>query len=133
MGQPAAKQADRIVANDIHIVMVPSPGGPVPTPTPHPFNGIISGGLSTDVLIEGMPAATVGSTATNTPPHIPIGGPSFQVPPSNQGRIIIGSTNVLVNGKQAARAGDTAMTCNDPAELPVGKVVSTTTSVLIGG
>lgn len=133
MGQPAAKQGDQIVATDIHIVMVPTPGGPVPTPTPHPFTGIISGGLSTDVLIEGLPAATVNSTATNTPPHIPIGGPSFQIPPSNQGKIIMGSTTVLINGNQAARTGDTAMTCNDPADLPSGQVISTTTTVLIGG
>ena len=38
---PAAKQGDRVQAMDTHIVMVPSPGGPVPTPTPgHPFSGI---------------------------------------------------------------------------------------------
>ena len=36
MGQPAAKQGDQIVATDTHIVLVPSPGGPVPTPLPHP-------------------------------------------------------------------------------------------------
>ena len=133
MGQPAAKQGDQIMATDIHIVMVPTPGGPVPTPTPHPFSGIINGGLSTDVLIEGLPAATVNSTAVNTPPHIPIGGPSFQIPPSNQGKIIMGSTTVLINGNPAARTGDTAMTCNDPADLPSGQVLSTTATVLIGG
>jgi uncharacterized Zn-binding protein involved in type VI secretion len=133
MGQPAAKQGDRIVANDIHIVMVPTPGGPVPTPAPHPFNGIITGGLSTNVFVEGMPAATVNSTAMNTPPHIPIGGPSFQKPPSNQGKIIMGSMSVMIDGKQAARTGDTAMTCNDPVDAPVGKIVSTTATVSIGG
>ena len=131
MGQPAAKQGDQITATDTHIIMIPSPGGPVPTPLPHPFSGIINGGLSSDVLIEGMPAATVGSTATNTPPHIPQGGP-FQIPPTNQGRIIMGSATVLINGKQAARSGDTAMTCNDPVEMPVGQVVAVS-MVLIGG
>lgn len=132
MGQPAAKQGDQITATDIHIIMIPAPPGPpVPTPLPHPFSGIIDGGLSSDVLIEGMPAATVGSTATNTPPHIPQGGP-FQIPPTNQGRIIMGSATVLINGKQAARSGDTAMTCNDPVELPVGQVVAVS-MVLIGG
>jgi uncharacterized Zn-binding protein involved in type VI secretion len=132
MGQPAAKQGDQITATDIHIIMIPAPPGPpVPTPLPHPFSGIINGGLSSDVLIEGMPAATVGSTATNTPPHIPQGGP-FQIPPTNQGRIIMGSATVLINGKQAARSGDTAMTCNDPVEMPVGQVVAVS-MVLIGG
>ncbi len=132
MGQPAAKQGDHIVATDIHIVMVPSPGGPVPTPTPHPFNGVISGDLSRDVLVAGLPAATIGSTAVNTPPHIPIGGPSFQKPPSNQGKILMGSVTVLINGKGAARNGDTAQTCNDPVDLPAGQVVSATANVLIG-
>jgi len=133
MGQPAAKQSDIIQAIDTHIVMVPTPGGPVPTPTPgHPFNGMIDGNLSTDVKIMGLPAATVGSTATNQPPHIPIGGPSFQIPPTNQATIIIGSATVLINGKQAARNGDTANTCNDPAPLPVGTVIAMGT-VMIGG
>lgn len=132
MGQPAAKQGDQIVATDTHIVLVPSPSGSVPTPLPHPFTGIIDGGLSSDVNIEKRPAATVDSTATNTPPHIPTPpGVSFANPPKNQGKIVIGSTTVKINGKAAARTGDTAQTCNDPADLPVGKVVATST-VFIG-
>ena len=131
MGQPAAKQGDQIVGVDTHIVMIPSPGGPVPTPLPHPFSGIIDGSLSNDVKIMGMQAATLNSTATNTPPHIPQGGP-FQAPPSNRGTIIMGSSTVLINGKGAARNGDTANTCNDPADMPVGTVIAVGT-VLIGG
>ena len=122
MGQPAAKQGDQIMATDIHIIMIPSPGGPVPTPLPHPFVGIISGSLSPDVKIMGRPAAVVGSTADNTP-HIPQGGP-FQKPPMNRGQIIMGSPTVFINGKPAARNGDTALTCNDPADLPVGTVIA---------
>ena len=124
MGQPAAKQGDQILATDTHIVLIPSPGGPVPTPLPHPFTGMIDGNLSANVKIMGMPAATVGSTATNTPPHIPQGGP-FQIPPTNQGQITMGSATVMINGKPAARSGDTAMTCNDPAPAPVGTVMAT--------
>ncbi|MCC7359485.1 MAG: PAAR domain-containing protein [Anaerolineales bacterium] len=131
MGQPAAKQGDQITGVDTHIIMIPSPGGPVPTPLPHPFAGILDGSLSTNVKIMGMAAAVVGSTATNTPPHIPQGGP-FQAPPSNRGQIIMGSATVLVDGKQAARNGDTANTCNDPADMPVGTVIAVGT-VLIGG
>jgi uncharacterized Zn-binding protein involved in type VI secretion len=123
MGQPAAKQGDQITALDIHIIMVPSPSGAVPTPLPHPFSGIISGGLSADVKIMGRNAAVVGSTADNTPPHIPQGGP-FQRPPSNKAQIIMGSPTVLINGKPAARNGDTALTCNDPADMPVGTVIA---------
>ncbi|MBX5457205.1 MAG: PAAR domain-containing protein [Thermogemmatispora sp.] len=131
MGQPAAKQGDQITAMDTHIVLIPSPGGTVPTPLPHPFTGIISGNLSSNVMIMGLPAATQGSTADNVPPHVPQGGP-FQRPPSNRGLIITGSATVLINGKPAARNGDSATTCNDPADLPVGTVVAVG-SVLIGG
>ena len=123
---------DKVTASDIHIIMIPSPGGPVPTPLPHPFVGTISGNCSTNVLINNKPAATLGSIAMNTPPHIPQGGP-FQVPPTNQANIIKGSATVLINNKPAARAGDTAMTCNDPAPLPGGTVVGTAMTVIIGG
>src|SRR5215472_16146130 len=111
MGQPAAKQGDQVVATDIHIVMVPSITGTVPTPLPHPFTGILNEGLSPNVKIMGMPAATVNSTAANTPVHLPMPpGVGFQVPPSNQGQIVTGSATVMINGKMAARNGDTAMT-----------------------
>jgi uncharacterized Zn-binding protein involved in type VI secretion len=130
MGQPAAKQGDQITAMDTHIVMIPSPGGPVPTPLPHPFLGIINGNLSSNVNIMSRPAAIVGSTADNTPPHIPQGGP-FQRPPSERGQIITGSTTVFINGKPAARNGDTALTCNDPVDQPVGTIVAVGT-VMIG-
>ncbi len=131
MSQPAAKQGDQVTAIDIHIVLIPAAAGvPVPTPVPHPFSGILTENLSTSVLIEGRAAATVGSVAQNMPPHIPLGGP-FARPPMNRGTIITGSATVLINGKQAARAGDTALTCNDPTDLPVGTVVAVST-VLIG-
>jgi uncharacterized Zn-binding protein involved in type VI secretion len=131
MGNPAAKQGDQVIATDTHIVMVPSPGGPVPTPLPHPFSGQLDGSLSGDVFIQGRAAAVAGSTASNTPQHIPQGGP-FQQPPNNRATIQRGSSSVFINGKPAARAGDPAITCNDPADLPVGTVVASG-SVFIGG
>ncbi|HEY6870106.1 MAG TPA: PAAR domain-containing protein [Novosphingobium sp.] len=130
MGQPAAKKGDQVLATDTHIVMIPAAPSPVPTPLPHPFTGIIDGGLSADVNIMGMAAATVDSTASNTPPHIPQGGP-FQSPPSNQATVKAGSPTVKINGKMAARHGDTASTCNDPADLPAGTVLAAGT-VFIG-
>jgi uncharacterized Zn-binding protein involved in type VI secretion len=128
---PAAKQGDKVVGTDIHIIMIPSPGGPVPTPLPHPFTGTITGACSPNVLIGGMPAATLGSTATNMPPHIPQGGP-FQLPPTNTGIVMKGSATVLINNKPAARTGDTVNTCNDPAPAPTSSIVAVST-VLIGG
>jgi uncharacterized Zn-binding protein involved in type VI secretion len=131
MGQPAAKQGDKVVAVDIHIVIVPG-APPVPTPLPHPFSGTINGGLSSDVNIMGKAAATVNSTADNSPPHIPTPpGTSFQKPPADKATIQVGSPTVKINGKMAARNGDPAMTCNDPADLPAGTVIAVGT-VLIG-
>ncbi len=130
MGQPAAKQGDAINASDIHLIQPPPPATPVPVPG-HVFAGIIDGGLSTNVNISSMPAATLGSTATNTPPHIPLGG-TFVIPPTNQATIIKGSASVFINSKPAARSGDTATTCNDPAPLPLGTVQAVGT-VFIGG
>ena len=130
MSQPVAKQGDKIVATDIHIEMIPSPGGPVPTPLPNPFNGSLDSSLSTDVQIEGKAAAVVGSTATNTPAHIPKSGP-FQKPPTNRATVQAGSATVFINGKPCARNGDAAITCNDAADLPAGSVIAVGT-VLAG-
>ncbi len=134
MGQPAAKQGDKIIAVDIHIVMVPAPPGPpVPTPLPHPFAGALNGNLSSDVKIMGMAAATVGSTADNTPPHIPTPpGTVIQNPPNNKGEIKMGSMTVKIDGKSAARMGDMTQTCGDPAPNMAAQLIAVGT-VLIGG
>lgn len=133
MGQPAAKEGDQIVAVDTHIVLVPSPpGSPVPTPLPHAFSGALNGSLSSDVNIMGKKAATVDSTADNKPTHTATPpGTSFQSSPSNKGTIKMGSQTVKINNKAAARSGDTAETCNDPKDMPVGTVIAVST-VLIG-
>ena len=129
MGMPAAKEGDQVVGIDTHIVIVPV--GP-PVPLPHPFSGKLNGGLSSDVKIMGKAAATVGSTADNSPAHIPTApGTAFQKPPSNKGTVKLGSAKVKINGKDAARNGDPAETCNDPSDLPVGTVIAAGT-VLIG-
>jgi uncharacterized Zn-binding protein involved in type VI secretion len=129
MGQPAARRGDRVIAIDMHSIQ--PPGTTPPVMTPHPFSGIIDGGVSANVKIGGMAAATKDSTATNTPPHLPIGG-SFVNPPNNKATITSGSASVTINGKAAARAGDPASTCTEaPAPLP-GKVVAVGV-VTIGG
>jgi uncharacterized Zn-binding protein involved in type VI secretion len=129
LGKPAAKGGDRVVGIDTHVIMVPSPVGPVPTPTPMPFDGPLGDGLSADVIVENKPAAIVGSSA-NSVPHVPAGG-TFQAPPSNRGSVTSGSSTVLINNKAAARLGDTATTCNDPADAPVGTLIAEGT-VLMG-
>jgi uncharacterized Zn-binding protein involved in type VI secretion len=134
MGQPAAKQGDKVMATDTHILLVPAPpGSPTPVPLPHPFSGTLTGGLSQTVKIGGKPAAVVGSTATNTPSHIPANpAAQFQKQPANKGTVQKGSLTVKINGKAAARAGDTVMTCNDPTDLAAGTIVVTGGTVNIG-
>lgn len=126
MGHPAAKQGDRVVGTDTHVVLVPNPSGPpTPTPLPHPYAGALAGGLSNNVRILGHAAAIVGSTAANQPPHQPAApGNAFQKPPSNQATVRAGSASVRINGKPAARDGDAADTCNDPADRAAGRVVA---------
>ena len=132
MPQPAARQNDPVTGTDVHILLVPSPGGPVPTPTPLPFTGQLVTGLSTDVLINGLPAAVQGSVAQNMPMHLAPPPATFSKPPTNQGRVVTGSPTVLVNGKPLARTGDPVLTCNDPADLPAGTVTGGSADVLVG-
>ncbi len=123
---PAAKQNDRIFGQDTHRVMVPAGTGTVPTPIPgHVFDAPLSTGLSNDVLIQGKPAAVVGSKAfTSLAQHMPMApGVSYEKPPNFQGEITRGSTTVFINGKAAARAGDPAMTCTDIPLPPQGTSV----------
>jgi uncharacterized Zn-binding protein involved in type VI secretion len=131
VGQPAARQNDPVSGVDIHIVMIPSPGGEVPTPLPHPFSGKITAGCSTNVKIEGSPAATAGSGVKNEPQHI-AQGPRFQANPTNDGKVLLGSATVLINNKPAARQGDSVITCNDPAPLPMCTITKGATKVTIG-
>jgi uncharacterized Zn-binding protein involved in type VI secretion len=131
MGKPAATRGDKIIGIDTHVVLVPSPVGPVPTPTPMPFSGSLSGELSRTVVIDNKPAATAGSTADNAPAHVPAGG-SFQRPPSNRASVQMGSRSVLFENKQAARMSDPALTCSDPADAPNGRVVVAACTMILG-
>jgi uncharacterized Zn-binding protein involved in type VI secretion len=122
------------MATDTHFVILPN--GAV-APLPHPFVGIIDDVLSPNVNIMGMPAATVDSTAVNriTPNgHLPTPpGTRFQRAPTNKGTITKGSGTVYINKKAAARHGDAAETCNDPADAPIGTVtVDPACKVMIG-
>ena len=131
MSQPGAKLGDEVVAVDIHVVLVPSPMGPVPTPLPAPFRGRLVESLSATVCIDGKPAATRGSVALNEPRHVPPGGP-FQTPPKNRATVKTASTSVYIDERPVARAGDVVITCNDPADAPQGVILAEGT-VFVGG
>ncbi len=120
MNPAAAKRGDTIEATDTHLL-------PDSTPISLKFKGVIDSGLCDSVLIMDQPSATQDSGASNIPPH----PGAFLRPPSNKGRIILGSQSVLIDDKPAARDGDMASTCNDPVDLPFG-TVKASGSVCIG-
>lgn len=90
--------------NDMHLCPMLNPDS-----SPHVGGPLNAPGVA-NVLIEGSPAATVGSLCTCTgPPDI----------------IAMGSATVLINGQQAARIGDTT--------AHGGQIVSGASAVMIGG
>lgn len=124
---PAAKKGDTVVSPaDIHMTQIPAPTGTIVVPLPYPFKAKLTTGLSKNVNIMGKPAATKDSGGENSPKHVAM-GIKFTKEPSNKCKIFLGSFTVKINGKQAARNGDMAMTCNDPTDLPVGKVIASGT------
>lgn len=123
MGQPVAKSGDQVVGLDTHIVMIPSPGGPIPTPMPLPFSGHIDGGTIAGVFVDDKEVAVEGSTATNQPHHIPAAG-QFQKDPSNKATIKGASSSVFAGDHGVARNLDGAECCNDPADQQTGNVVA---------
>lgn len=86
--------------------------------SPLPITGTISGGCSTDVLINGRGAAVAGSVTTE---HDACCG-------SSQGAVAAGSATVFINGQPAARQGDALA-----AHSGSGTIASGSGDVLIGG
>ena len=120
----AAKRGDHVVAFDTHLCSG--------APTPVPFDGLLDAKLSPNVLAEHRHVAVVGSKATNTPPHVPPPGTTFDIPPHNTATVTAGSAKVFVNNQPIACDGDTAKTCNDPIDAQVGLVIAKST-VKVGG
>jgi RHS repeat-associated protein len=137
MGKPAAKKGDKIISatpGDIHIVMVPSPGGPIPTPLPHPCKSDLKMKLAKQVNVQGKPGAMKGSRSKHMPPHFPTPpGVSFQRPPKNEAEVFTASSNVNYEGRGAAMLGDTGLMCADPTDTPVGVLVVPPGTVYVGG
>ena len=72
--------------------------GHVPPHSPEPFSGEISSGCSGDVFINGMAAATVGSSSVfiNGKPAARRG--DALAPHSGEGTVTDGSADVLIGG-----------------------------------
>lgn len=82
--------------------------GHVPPHSPEPFTGEISGACSGNVRINGLAAATVGSTTTERDGCCG----------SSQGAVAAGSGTVRINGKAAARTGDALAPIAGPGTSP---------------
>jgi uncharacterized Zn-binding protein involved in type VI secretion len=125
----AAKQLDPVIGVDVHVVAIPSPAGPIPTPIPHPFVGMVFDPLDylpqvgATVLVNGLPRAQAGSAVIALPPHVPMGG-MFLKPPGNEGEVFMGSSTVIADGEPMTYGALPAITCTDigiPAPIRVGK------------
>ncbi len=128
MGAPAIVLGDQITGQcPIHIIPNPATGIPQPSP-PLPFTAPITIGVCPTVMIESKPAAVVGCTGYNTPPHVGLfPADPFMVPTMQIGTIVSGSMTVLFGGQPAATAMSSCTCCATP-----GTITPTVTSVLIG-
>jgi uncharacterized Zn-binding protein involved in type VI secretion len=107
--------------------LVPAPSGTAPA-GPLPFSAPVTQATVATVLIGGKPAAVVGSSGFNAPPHVGIVDAAFATPTNQVGRIVTGSLTVLIGGKGAATSASTATMCATPASSLVPSVVT----VLVG-
>ncbi len=130
MGEPAAVMGDRVTATcAVHQMPNPASGAPQPAP-PLPFSAPLLQGLAATVQIGGRPAAVVGASGVNTPPHVGLHATDpFVVPTAQVGTVVTGSATVLFEGRPAAKTGSGCTVC---ASAP-GQLVGTAATVLIGG
>ena len=126
MGLPAIVAGDKI-SGTCPVHQIPSASGTAPA-GPLPFSAPISQGTVGTVLIGGKPAAVVGSSGYNTPPHAGIVDPPFASPTMQVGTITSGSATVLIGGTLAATASSQGTLCATPAAA-IGPGVPT---VLVG-
>ncbi len=147
----AAKTFDPVIGIDIHMVMVPTPGGPVPTPLPHPFIGFVwdpvgaavAAGLSLvfgggPVYVNGLDAANPGTEVKALIKHFPM-PPGVSFAPvdqhDNKGTFITGSETVTFAGASASRTGSMVSSCNFPVNLPTSACLAIPmgSPTLVGG
>lgn len=128
MGTPAAVMGDKIMGTcAVHQIPNPASGAPQPGP-PMPFQAPLLQGLATKTMIAGKPAAVMGSSGMNTPPHVGLHpADPFMAPPTQMGQVMQGSPTVFIEGKPAARTGSQVTMC---ANVP-GQLVGSASMVLI--
>jgi RHS repeat-associated protein len=139
---PAVKMFDPVMGVDVHMVNIPSPAGPIPTPIPHPFVGMIfdpmelAPMIGAKVWVQGMPKGTAGSEGKAIPPHIPMGAGFVPPLPGNDCEIFLGSATVLFEDAPASFTALTVRSCGmGGMKLPTSVVMAIPAGlpVLIGG
>jgi uncharacterized Zn-binding protein involved in type VI secretion len=128
MGSPAIVTGDRVTGQcPNHLIPNPATGAPQPLP-PLPFAAPLTSGTVATVLIGGKPAAVMGSSGLNAPPHVGL-HPSdpFLASPAQVGRVTSGSATVTIGGRPAATAQSACTCCSVP-----GTLVPSVATVLIG-
>ena len=127
MGAPAIVLGDRITGLCPNHLAIGPLGAPMPSP-PLPFAAPVTMGTVPTVLIAGKPAAVMGSSGVNVPPHVGL-HPSdpFLAPPLQVGRVVAGSPTVMIGGQPAATAQSQCTCCLVP-----GSLVPSVATVLIG-
>ena len=147
---------DLVMGIDIHYELVPSPGGPVPTPLPNLFLGLVFDpfGLAFGLLLQRietfvrdqptrgivlthkLPATCTGDEAVALVPHMVLPpGTGWVVPPEDNAILLEGAKTVTVTGSAAARAGVSLMSCGEPMRMSTSTLISIPAGppVLIGG
>lgn len=134
----AATHFDLVLGIDTHVVLMPSPAGPVPTPVLLPFVGLVFDpldyvpGIGATVWINGRPRAQAGSAVKACVPHQACGA-VFLKPPANEGEVFTGSSTVACEGEPLASDGSRVLSCQDigfKAPERFGKVHVTWSMVL---
>lgn len=125
----AARQGDKILQDAPHCHAPIHPPAPTPTPLAHPPKPwAIVGACAPTVMIDGKPAAVVGSISE--PCILP------SCVPNGPGVVAKGSATVFHCNLPAARASDLTnhAGCVAPIPSPTGKILPPcSTKVIIGG
>lgn len=118
---PANRHMLPIVGIDLHIILIPTPGGPVPTPIPHPFIGLVFDVgdyipfIGSTVNVNFIPRGNAGTGGMlGSKVHIPIGGPFAMAPTiGHDSNNFFGSKRVTAEGSYFSVGGFMVMSCND--------------------
>lgn len=118
---PASRHLLPVIGVDIHIVLIPTPAGPIPTPIPHPYIGLVFDPMDyipkigATVNVNFIPRGNAGTGGMlGSKVHIPMGGPFAMAPTiGHDSNNFFGSNRVTAEGSYFSAAGFMVMTCND--------------------